>query len=56
MCNELMNEKDEKRNTGPVPDRVKIDQDWEEAMADAMKKKRPKEGWPKPEKEKKSKD
>jgi hypothetical protein len=45
-----------KTKSGPVPDRVKIEQDWEKAMADAMKKKRPKEGWPKAEKEEKSKE
>jgi hypothetical protein len=43
---------------GPKPDRVKIDEDWEEAVKKALKKKRPKGGWPdhnreqKPKKEK----
>lgn len=32
---------------GPKPDRVKIDEDWEEAVKRALKKKRPKDGWPK---------
>jgi len=45
--------KEDKKKTGPKPDRVKIDKDWEEAMGDALKKERPKEGWPKPEKGKK---
>lgn len=37
---------------GPVPDRVKTDKNWEDAVKDALAKKRPKEGWPKPEKKK----
>ena len=45
--------KADKEKTGPKPDRVKINKDWEEALGDALKKKRPAEGWPKPEKEKK---
>jgi len=32
---------------GPNPDRLKIDADWEDAMKDALGKKKPKEGWPK---------
>jgi hypothetical protein len=40
----------DKQKTGPKPDRVKIDKDWEEAMGDALRKKCPAEGWPKPEK------
>ena len=31
---------------GPKPDRVKIDMDWEDAVNKALKKERPKEGWP----------
>ena len=31
---------------GPKPDAVKIEGDWEEAMGKAMKKPRPKDGWP----------
>ena len=30
----------------PKPDRVKIDGDWENALGKALKKKRPKDGWP----------
>ena len=41
---------EKKQPPGPKPDRVKIDKDWEEAVGDALKKKRPAEGWPKPEK------
>jgi hypothetical protein len=36
--------------TGPKPERVKIEGDWENAMSKALKKERPKAGWPKPEK------
>ncbi len=36
----------EKKNLGPQPDSVKIDDDWVDAITDAMKKKRPKDGWP----------
>ena len=39
-----------KDKTGPKPDRVKIDKDWEDAIGYAMKKKRPADGWPEPEK------
>jgi|GEM_PF-918414 len=46
----------EKSKTGPAPDRVKIDKPWEDAISDALKKERPKDGWPKPEKEKKQED
>ncbi len=45
--------KETKKKAGPKPDRVKIDKGWEDAIGDALKKKRPAEGWPKPEKEKK---
>jgi len=42
----------DKAKTGPTPTRVKIEGDWREAMAEAlrkppMRKKRPKKGWPK---------
>lgn len=40
----------DKSQTGPKPDRVKIDMDWEKAMEKAVKKERPKEGWPEAEK------
>ena len=49
-----MNDKPKKKQSGPKPDHLKLDEDsWQDAMGKAMKKKRPKEGWPKPEKEKK---
>lgn len=36
----------EQHKTGPDPERVKIDKPWEEAVNDALKKKRPADGWP----------
>lgn len=33
---------------GPVPDRVKIEGNWEDAIKTALAKKRPPKGWPKP--------
>jgi hypothetical protein len=39
-----------KDKPGPKPDHVRIEGDWEKAVGDALKKKRPKEGWPEPEK------
>lgn len=38
--------------TGPKPDKVKIEGNWEDAMGKALKKDRPKDGWPKEEKKK----
>ena len=32
---------------GPRPDRVKGEDDWEDAVKKALKKKKPPEGWPK---------
>jgi len=32
--------------SGPDPIRVKIDMDWEQAIGKALKKERPREGWP----------
>jgi hypothetical protein len=40
--------KDTKRVTGPEPERVKIEGNWKVAVAKALKKERPKDGWPKP--------
>ncbi len=42
--------------TGPKPDTVKIDVDWEDAVKKALKKKKPKEGWPETDKGKNKKD
>lgn len=42
-----------KKRTGPKPERVKIQGDWESAVSKALSLKRPKEGWPaEPEKKK----
>lgn len=35
------------KKRGPVADRVKIDENWKDAMNKALKKKRPEPGWPK---------
>jgi len=35
-----------KNKPGPEPDRLVIDDDWEDAAKKAVKKERPKEGWP----------
>lgn len=37
-----------KEAPGPKPDRLVIEGDWREAVRDALTKKRPKRGWPKP--------
>ena len=44
----------EKAKRGPEPDTVKIDGSWEAAVGKALAKKRPKEGWPPPEKKRAS--
>jgi len=38
--------KSTRHRTGPAPARVKLDRPWEKAVGDALKKKRPPEGWP----------
>ncbi|MCP3904874.1 MAG: hypothetical protein GY715_14705 [Planctomycetes bacterium] len=43
-----MPEKPDKERPGPDPERLKIKGDWEDAMRKAIEKKRPPEGWPKP--------
>ena len=35
---------------GPKADRLKIDMPWKDAVDKALKKPKPKDGWPKPEK------
>ncbi len=43
---------EEKRNkTGPKEDRLNLEMDWEESMKKAIKKERPKDGWPKSDKD-----
>ncbi len=45
----------ESKKRGPAPESVSIDGPWESAVSKALKKKRPAEGWPKPEAKKKRK-
>ncbi len=35
-----------KKKTGPPPKTLKIEQPWEDAVAHALNKKRPADGWP----------
>ena len=42
----MKNRKLAKKRTGPKPERVKLESDWETAVASVLKLKRPKEGWP----------
>ena len=42
------------RETGPKPVVVKIEGNWKKAVKKAVKKKRPKEGWPKSESQEES--
>lgn len=51
-----MTKKTSKSKTGPKPDNLKIEGDWESAMGKAVKKKKPKEGWPETEKKTDKKD
>lgn len=44
-----------KSKSGPEPERVKIAQPWEKAVADALKRKRPEKGWPEEQKSSKKK-
>lgn len=39
--------KTEKQKSGPKEERVKVKGDWSNAIKKALKKKRPKTGWPK---------
>jgi len=41
-----MAQKKKSKSRGPSPERVKIKGDWEKAIGEALKKERPKEGWP----------
>jgi hypothetical protein len=36
-----------KKRTGPKPDLLKIEMDWEKALKKSLDKKKPAEGWPK---------
>lgn len=42
-----MTKKPDKKKRGPKPDTLKIEGSWQGAVNKALKKKRPKEGWPK---------
>jgi len=43
----IMADRDEKRKKpGPKPDSLHIDGDWEDAIKEALGKKKPKDGWP----------
>jgi hypothetical protein len=42
-----------RKRRGPTPERLKIKVDWQTAVGKALKKQRPKEGWPVAESEKK---
>jgi hypothetical protein len=48
----MMEKPRRKDSPGPPPGRVKVNKTWEQAIKDALQKKRPKDGWPKPEKKK----
>ena len=39
--------KTEKKATGPIPERLKLKGGWENLVKKALKKQRPKRGWPK---------
>ena len=41
-----------KKRTGPKPATLKLHGDWEKAVGAALGLKRPKDGWPQPEKKK----
>jgi hypothetical protein len=43
----MSKQKPDKQKSGPKPETVKIDGDWEDSVATALQIKRPKEGWPK---------
>lgn len=36
-----------KRKTGPKPDVLKVEGDWQEAIKKSLAKKKPEDGWPK---------
>jgi len=36
----------QKNKSGPEPERVKLNKPWKKAVGDALRKKRPAEGWP----------
>ncbi len=46
----MTNTDKQKPKPGPDPERLALDGDWQEATKKALKKERPPEGWPSPEK------
>jgi hypothetical protein len=42
-----MPKKHPKQQSGPKPDHLKIEGDWEKAIKKALRKQKPPEGWPK---------
>lgn len=46
MCRILSMAKKKPNKPGPKSDRLKIIGDWQDAMKKAVKKKKPREGWP----------
>ena len=45
---------DQEQKPGPESERLNLEGDWEKLVGKALKKKRPKDGWPKPVGEEKS--
>ena len=45
-----MAKRSRKSKPGPPPKHLALEDTWEEAVGKAVRKKRPKDGWPKPEK------
>lgn len=43
----MSKQKSDKRKSGPKPEKVKIEGQWEDSVEKALQKERPKEGWPK---------
>lgn len=47
---------DIQKKSGPKPERLKINENWKDAMGKALKKKRPADGWPEPDNKKDKKE
>ena len=48
----MAKDKEKSKKPGPDEERLKLDIDWEEAAKKVVKKEKPPEGWPDPDKEK----
>ncbi len=46
MSDRQENQDGQEQNPGPEPERLNLEGDWEKLVGKALKKKRPKEGWP----------